>query len=166
MYEETDEITVNDESQLLESMKDIPLDFSEEDSCEDNTFQKMLDEKDPEMLKRFGCSIAIHFIDKLGYELIEKNYTTSSGKIDLIAEDDDTLVFIDVHVDCGDECDLPEESFGRKTRLNFENVALNFLKEYEGDCWRLRLDTIGIAVVSSTRAFLRHHVNVFRSPCV
>lgn len=41
-------------------------------------------------------SQACEYLESLGLEIIERNYRVKVGEIDIIAKDDDTLVFIEV----------------------------------------------------------------------
>lgn len=48
-------------------------------------------------LQEKAVKVATRFIERKGYELLETNWTSPEGtRIDLVASDDDTLVFIDV----------------------------------------------------------------------
>lgn len=48
-------------------------------------------------LQEKAVKAATRFIERKGYELLETGWTSPEGtQIDLIASDDDTLVFIDV----------------------------------------------------------------------
>lgn len=40
--------------------------------------------------------LALHFLKKKGLKLLEKNFSTRAGEVDLIMQDDDTVVFIEV----------------------------------------------------------------------
>ncbi len=43
-----------------------------------------------------GESIAIEQLEKLGYRIIERNYRTRYGEIDIVADDGGTVVFVEV----------------------------------------------------------------------
>jgi putative endonuclease len=45
---------------------------------------------------RDGESVALMFLKKKGYRILEKNFRTKVGEIDIIAEQDGTIVFIEV----------------------------------------------------------------------
>lgn len=51
-----------------------------------------------------GEDIAAEFLIKLGYEIIERNFTVRGGEIDIIAVDGDTLVFVEVKARHGTDC--------------------------------------------------------------
>ena len=43
-----------------------------------------------------GESLAARHLKRSGYRIIEKNYRTKQGEIDIIAKDKDTIVFVEV----------------------------------------------------------------------
>jgi putative endonuclease len=43
-----------------------------------------------------GESLACAELEKLGYRIVERNYRTRSGEIDIVAADADTIVFVEV----------------------------------------------------------------------
>lgn len=43
-----------------------------------------------------GENIAAEYLKKQGYRILERNYTTKAGEIDIVAEDKNTLVFVEV----------------------------------------------------------------------
>ena len=59
---------------------------------------------------RLGEKIARDFLEKRGYIIIEKNFRTSAGEIDLIARKGEYLVFIEVRTKKSLSFGSPEES--------------------------------------------------------
>ena len=59
---------------------------------------------------KLGEKIAAEFLKKEGYKILEKNFQTRFGEIDLVAEDGDTLVFVEVKTRHTDKFGKPEES--------------------------------------------------------
>jgi putative endonuclease len=43
-----------------------------------------------------GESLACSFLERIGYEILERNYHSRFGEIDIIAKDKDCLVFVEV----------------------------------------------------------------------
>ncbi len=50
-----------------------------------------------------GEDIAAEYLQRLGFEILERNYTIRGGEIDIIAKDSDTLVFVEVKTRHGDD---------------------------------------------------------------
>ncbi|NIT14371.1 MAG: YraN family protein, partial [Candidatus Dadabacteria bacterium] len=67
------------------------------------------DKTDKKSAGDFGERRACKFMKKNGYSVIEKNFRTRYGEIDLIATDGDTLCFIEVKARSSAEYGSPEE---------------------------------------------------------
>lgn len=50
---------------------------------------------------KLGEDLALQFVEKLGYEVLERNFRFGRSEIDLIALDQDVLVFIEVKMRSG-----------------------------------------------------------------
>lgn len=111
-------------------------------------------------LQEKAVKAATRFIERKGFELLETGWTSPEGtQIDLIASDDDTLVFIDVTA-----TEYGEGGFegGKVKRSDLEIAAASWLagNTPDGDI-QVRFDIIDMLVVSTDRALLRHHINAF-----
>lgn len=102
---------------------------------------------------------AIRFVERKGYEVLDRNWSCESvaGRLDLVAMDEDAIVFIDVTAANREEGGFSE---GNLTREQFELLAATWLEGYtpEGDV-PVRFDGIDMIVDNAGRALLRHHIN-------
>jgi putative endonuclease len=57
-----------------------------------------------------GEQIASKFLENLGYKILEKNFHSKFGEIDIVALDKDILVFVEVKTRWSENFGLPEES--------------------------------------------------------
>lgn len=57
-----------------------------------------------------GEDLAVSFLKKNGYKILERNYRIRGGEIDIVAREGDALVFIEVKTRFSHEFGLPEES--------------------------------------------------------
>lgn len=75
-----------------------------------------------------GEGLAAKFLRKNGYKIIEQNYTTRIGEIDIIAMDGETLVFVEVKTRESLYYGRPFEAVTRLKRRKISNVAILYLK--------------------------------------
>ena len=83
------------------------------------------------------------------------------GEIDIVAMDNDTIVFVEVKTRANLEKGLPEDSVGPKKRKKYECLAAMYLQDHDFVDMPVRFDVVGILVMSKNRAFMRHHYNAF-----
>ena len=84
-------------------------------------------------LGKLGEEKAIEFLIKNGYKIIEKNYKTKIGEIDLIAKKKKEIVFIEVKTRSSDKFGLPEEAVNERKLKKIEKVALLYLNSKKID---------------------------------
>ena len=64
-----------------------------------------------------GEDIACAELERLGYRILERNYRSRFGEIDIVAQEDDTVVFVEVKTKTsGDFGDPVEEVTAQKQR--------------------------------------------------
>lgn len=89
-------------------------------------------------LGALGEKIAENYLVKAeGYQILSKNYTCPLGEIDLIARDQDYLVFIEVRTGSTPMKEYVEESVGYRKQKKLRQVASFYLKEkdlYDSPC--------------------------------
>ncbi len=85
------------------------------------------------------------FLIKRGYKIIEQNYTTPLGEIDIIARDGDTLVFVEVKTRESGRFGRPFEAVDRRKQRKIANVALLYLKRFR-ELPACRFDVLSISL--------------------
>jgi putative endonuclease len=93
-----------------------------------------------------GEFIAGEHLIKTGHKIIKKNYLTPAGEIDIIAEKDETLIFLEVKTRTSEYFGLPEESIVPARSRRIRKVAEIFFAE--DGCYRsnARFDVISIKI--------------------
>lgn len=94
-------------------------------------------------LGKKGEGLAVKFLKKNGYRIIEQNYKTPIGEIDIIARDGKTLVFLEVKTRESIEYGLPFEAVNSAKRQKITKVALLYLKKFK-DVPSCRFDVVSI----------------------
>jgi len=80
---------------------------------------------------RVGEEIARKFLLEKGFEIIEQNYSNDLGEIDIIALDNEWLVFVEVKLKIGDRFGLPEEMIPKGKIWQIKRVAEMWLLKNE-----------------------------------
>jgi putative endonuclease len=86
-----------------------------------------------------GESIAAAHLKRLGYTISERNFRTREGEIDIIAEKDGVLVFVEVRARRSRACGTPEESITPRKKERLISLADAYMEGRDGlpDAWRI-----------------------------
>lgn len=115
-----------------------------------------------ELTREKTIKAAIAFLNNRGYQILGTDYSNEAGTIEIIAEDEDDLVFVQVPE--------PADKFPRDEdilmpREKFENIAIEWLMDHHIDTeavTRIRLDVIAMVKVWDNKAIIRHHRNALQ----
>lgn len=91
-----------------------------------------------------GESLAWGYLKKQGYEILEKNFRTKLGEIDVIASKRRTLVFIEVKTRRNHNFGLPEEAIDWKKRRKMVRIAELYLQSKRWENKEARFDILSI----------------------
>jgi len=91
-----------------------------------------------------GEAMALKKIMSLGYKILVQNFRCKLGEIDLIAIDQDTLVFIEVRSKSNGKYGLPQETVNTKKQRKLRQVAEFYLMKNNLYHMYCRFDVIGI----------------------
>jgi putative endonuclease len=95
-------------------------------------------------LGKKGEEVALRFLKKRGYRIIEQNYVCKMGEMDLIAKEKDTLAFIEVKTRTSTTFGLPQLAVNSSKQRQLSKVALYFLKEKKLEDVKARFDVVAI----------------------
>jgi len=95
-------------------------------------------------LGRRGEQLAEQFLRNRGFAILDRNVQNRHGEIDLIAVDQQTLVFIEVRTRSGTGYGTPAESITWRKRRKLRELALAYLQEGASPFRQVRFDVVGI----------------------
>ena len=95
-------------------------------------------------LGKKGEEVALRFLKKKGYKIIEKNYVCKMGEMDIIAREKDTLVFVEVKTRTSMAFGPPQLAVNSMKQMQLSKVALYFLKEKRLEDIKARFDVVAI----------------------
>lgn len=97
---------------------------------------------------RLGENIACDFLSKNGYRIIERNYRCPGGEIDIIARQEDTLVFVEVRTKKSRRFGTPEESITPTKMERLRTVAAHYGQNRRNLPTSWRIDVVAIQMDS------------------
>jgi putative endonuclease len=111
-------------------------------------------------LGRRGEELAVAELTRRGYTIHQRNWRCAAGEVDLVAEHDDWLVFVEVRARRGRALGAPEASITPAKRARMIQVAQSYLAELElGEVdWR-----IDVVAVELTRGGKLLRVDVYEN---
>ena len=91
-----------------------------------------------------GEVLAVRRLKKAGYKIIETNYRTRLGEIDIIAKDKDTIVFVEVKSRRSVHFGNPKQAITLQKQKKISMVALYYLKTTDQSTARARFDVVTV----------------------
>lgn len=106
-----------------------------------------------------GEDFAAKYLIETGYEILSRNYWTRYSEVDIIAQKDDTVVFIEVKLRKSNTYGSGIEAITKKKMDNIINAANHYLVENYKDTPICRFDCI--EVVFNNNWEILHTKNAF-----
>ena len=107
-----------------------------------------------------GEELARRYLAGKGYEIVESNYRTRRGELDLISRQDDTLVIVEVKLRRGTAYGTPLEAVTPRKQRAIRVMAEEYLAEKAPDFQSLRFDVVGI-LLRGERTEITHIQDAF-----
>ena len=110
-------------------------------------------------LRRIGCiyeELAASFLTDSGYEILERNYYTRFGELDIVAREGDTLVFVEVKYRSSGRFGEPWESITTSKMRSLIMAAGIYMTREKCYTDNIRFDLIGFF----TNQKIRHIKNI------
>ena len=92
-----------------------------------------------------GEDLAVAELSRRGYAIVARGYRTRYGEIDVVAEDDGVMVFVEVRRKSGDGCGAAAESVTRDKQRRVARMAADYLARHGlYDKCAVRFDVVAI----------------------
>jgi len=116
---------------------------------------------DNKNLGKQGEGVAVEFLKKQGYRVVERNYRTRKGEIDVVCEHSGCIIFVEVKTRRSLAFGHPEEAVDERKQRRMAQIAVDYLTENslwgKVDC---RFDVV--AIFEDNPRSLKHIVDAFR----
>jgi putative endonuclease len=115
------------------------------------------------MLKRptksfgqYGEQLAVDYLTQRGYSIVTTNWHCKAGEIDIVAQKDNLLVFVEVRTRSADTTEGAFESITPRKQKRMIAAVQTYLSEKEQEALDWRVDAIGIAIPRSGTPIIEH----------
>lgn len=112
-------------------------------------------------LGKRGEDAAASYLERVGMTIVDRNWRTKSGEIDIVALDGSTLVLCEVKTRKTTAAGTPEESVTPAKQRRYRRLAGAYVQQAGVSPVDVRFDVISILVIAEDRALLRHHRAAF-----
>ena len=113
-------------------------------------------------LGRKGEDIAYKYLVNNNYEIIERNFKCKQGEIDIIAKENDEIVFIEVKTRSNVACGRPSEAVNQAKQKHIKraNKYYTYLNKLD-NCY-IRIDVIEV-YLKNNKFYINHIKNNIKS---
>ncbi|UOQ60649.1 YraN family protein [Leucobacter rhizosphaerae] len=103
-----------------------------------------------------GETIAAAYLEGLGYRILERNWRTRTGELDLIVRDGQVLVAVEVKTRSGAGYGSPLEAITALKMSRLRRLLLEWVRASGERGSRLRVDAVGITLRPGERPRIDH----------
>lgn len=110
-----------------------------------------------------GEDLACSYLKDHGLAIVTRNYRQKSGEIDIIAQDQACLVFVEVKTRKSLRFGQPFEAVTLKKQSQISRVALDYMTRHKLSDQPARFDVISIVMAADGKAEIEHLTNCFEA---
>ena len=109
-------------------------------------------------LGAFGERLAAAHLEAKGYRIRDRNYRCREGEIDIVAQDGETLVFVEVRTRRGDALGGPAESVTAAKEARLVAAATAYVQTLPEPPVDQRIDVVAIQLSPAGRLLAVDHI--------
>lgn len=110
-----------------------------------------------------GEEQAAAYLEQKGYAILERQYRTPLGEIDLIARDGRTLAFVEVKTRRNERFGSPSSAVGWEKQRRIIRAAMWYMNQRQGDVPPCRFDVVEVYAPPEGAWKVRHLENAFEA---
>ncbi|MDE6441196.1 MAG: YraN family protein [Clostridia bacterium] len=107
------------------------------------------------LLGNRGENKACSYLKKQGYKILERNYRTPFGEVDIIAEREDVVAFIEVKTRSTDKFGQPNEAVNKDKQRRYVQSANYYFASGDPDV------TVRFDIIEIYKGEINHIINAF-----
>lgn len=109
----------------------------------------------------FGENIAVDYLRRKGFQILDRNWHATYGEIDIVAKKSHVIVCVEVKTRIGNAFGEPEDAITPKKLHDLTQLIEMYVLEKCRITPEIRIDVIAIGLDSNhTVTAIRHHENV------
>ena len=93
---------------------------------------------------QLGETLAVRYLLDQGYAVVERNYRKRFGEVDIIAREQQTLVFIEVKTRNSQQYGSPFDAVDGRKQRQLTRIARDYLQTHRHDEGEARFDVIAV----------------------
>lgn len=113
-------------------------------------------------LGRKGEDLAVQYLQGRGFDVIDRNWRCDQGEIDVIARQDDAVVFVEVKTRSSTAYGHPFEAITLSKMARMRRLAAAWCAQAQPRPANIRIDAIAIIAPRNAQAQIEHLQGVFR----
>lgn len=111
-----------------------------------------------------GEALAAEALEREGWRVLERNWRTRRGELDIVARDGDWLVFVEVRTRRGARLGQPEESVDARKARRLQRLALDYVtRAHWNGPWRIDVVALTLDAAGAPERW-RHLRNAVGGP--
>lgn len=107
-----------------------------------------------------GEDLAVKYLETHGYRVLDRNYTTDVGEVDIFVTDEKTLIAVEVKSRLSLEYGTPAEAVGHDKIKKISQVTSQYIKKFRLFDVPVRFDVVEVYLGDKT---VNHIINAFSS---
>ena len=111
-------------------------------------------------LGKKGEAIAREFLAQQGFEILASNWRFRRLEVDLIAKDEEVLVFVEVKTRSSTFFGEPESFIDKKKEDRLARAAVEYCHQIKHE-WTIRFDVVSIVLINNNEFEVKHIKDAF-----
>lgn len=109
----------------------------------------------------FGEMLVTTYLENLGYDILDRNFFTRYGEIDIIAKDKEEYVFIEVKTRTSFKYGSPAEAINVTKRIHIQNASKVYIYVNKLENKAIRYDIVEVCFITKNKYYINHLRNNF-----
>lgn len=122
----------------------------------------MVNKQDNKYKGQRGEDIALLYLKKIGYQILQRNYKRKTGEVDIIAQVEDTIIFTEVKYRQSWDYGAPSQAVNYKKQKHIIKTAMFYIQEFSAYEMNVRFDVLEIVEEIKGKPYINLIPNAFQ----